>query len=1816
MAEKGAAQRQPNLKQLHRERGRVKGRLTRIETYLNSNRELFTQEVLSVHEENLHHIRDDFKAVQKQIYNTIPDEELDTEEAEEDAFDDRMISATAKIRQMLKHITKHTTQSTGESSQADERLLQVLEVLANKESEPKSRMKLPELTTQTFSGEYADWESFRDVFLCNIHNNSSLSDVQKFQYLKGLLVGKAKSAIKHLKVTNDNYKQAWQVLERRFSKKQNTVEEFIHLFMSQPTLKKQDYKSLRQMYDVALEVINGLNALNCEERDVWLIYIYLNKMDDETKLLWARENKRSEIPTFDKFLEFLDEHCNSLESIQLKPGDSSQLNQQKAADSKGAKPKQQIKAANEKPHSQKSFAIRDSPTCKICAQVGHSVFNCPKFIGVDPQQRLQLVQGARLCTNCFRASHTVESCKSSSCRQCHLLHNTLLHDAFSTNAPAVHKQTVPAEEAPKAVEKQQQSTVPPSQAVDKQATKTSMVLASTMQTSDNSDHTQKEILLPTISLLVMGADRRFYKCRTFYDSCSQPNLITKRFAERAFLQLQTTSLRPLRGVTPHPMEVQHTVTAAIYTKEKKFIASVDFVVVDEIADVQPTALIDVSTLIPSNIQLADPDFNIPGRVDMLLGAQLFWKTLRQGNFGESPEFRETAFGYIVSGTVPVNTNSEACYNVCFLTKQADPLQQQLEKFWTIEEAEEPQTVLSSEEQLCEKHFLENTTRDEHGRFIVRLPTRDNLHSIGDSKQTAFKRFLCVERRLQRNPALKEKYVEFMREYESLGHMRPAPASYTSNQPEIYLPHHAVVKTSSKTTPVRVVFDASARSSTNISLNSTLMVGPKTQEDLFQILLRFRQHTVAVKADIRKMFRQVRVHEDDQNMQRILWRESPDKPIISYLLQTVTYGTASASYLSTRCMQQLIQEDGDDFPLAKEAAARDFYVDDFMSGQDSVENAMELCAQVHSLMKQGGFELTKWMSSHQEVIQQFPHQDHEIETSLGLSPDDTVKALGLKWNPSEDTFSFDTIPSNSKVTKRIILSEISKVYDPLGLLTPVVITAKMLMQTLWQTKIDWDSDIEDPDILQRWTEYQQSIRDISQISIPRCITPHSATHTTQLIAFSDASIKGYAACIYIRTVTPDGEESCRLLCAKSRVAPIKQVTIPRLELCGAVLAVKLIRVVQQSLTCKIDSIHAYTDSMIVLHWLAAENPRKWKTFVANRVSDIQGTLSREHWDYVPSEHNPADIASRGTTARELANHSLWWHGPDLSVCGIQEFQERFPEDEVELEQRVFLTTKKNNRFWEIINQYSRFTKLVRVLAYCKRFIHNKFLCKRDNSERITGPLTVDELHNTKLQIIKASQQQSFPEDIHHLKQGKELSKASRIKSLAPFLDEEGILRVGGRIHKANLNYEQKHQILLHDKHHLTDLIAEKHHAENLHGGHQLVLASIRQQFWPLRGLDVVKRAARKCITCFKCKPQLRHQLMGNLPAERIQYNRPFSRVGIDFCGPFFIKPPLRRSAVVKVYVAVYVCFVTRAVHLELVHDLTSEAFIASLRRFCARRGKPSDIFCDNAKNFVGAAKQISDIHQLLRDEKIQTSISTDSAQQGIRFHFIPPRSPHFGGIWETAVKSFKSHLKRVAGNVVFTLESLETIIVEIEACLNSRPLCPMSNDPQDFTALTPGHFMVGAALNTLPSQDLTHIQQNRLSKWRVNEQILQHFWKRWHREILTSMQQRKKWQQERPNIEKGDLVIIQEDNIPPLKWPLGRVVDVHPGADNRVRVATVQTQDGIYKRAITRLAVLPTGQEGLESEHSPEGAGWYRTDGCHLNGSSEMADSEAANFGND
>ncbi|XP_053597334.1 uncharacterized protein LOC128668418 [Microplitis demolitor] len=316
-------------------------------------------------------------------------------------------------------------------------------------------------------------------------------------------------------------------------------------------------------------------------------------------------------------------------------------------------------------------------------------------------------------------------------------------------------------------------------------------------------------------------------------------------------------------------------------------------------------------------------------------------------------------------------------------------------------------------------------------------------------------------------------------------------------------------------------------------------------------------------------------------------------------------------------------------------------------------------------------------------------------------------------------------------------------------------------------------------------------------------------------------------------------------------------------------------------------------------------------------------------------------------------------------------------------------------------------------------------------------------------------------------------------------------------------------------------------------------------------------------------------MGDLPSYRVEQARPFHRVGVDYCGPLFIKERrFRNRQKLKVYVAVYVCMSTKAVHLELVSDLTTEAFLASLKRFFSRRGLSSDIYSDNGSNFVGASRELQELYTLINSPAHKKSIQQYAAEQNINWHFIPPRAPHFGGLWEAAVKSFKNHLIRTVGDTLLTFEQLETYITEIEAILNSRPISPLSSDPNDLLPLTPGHFLIGGPLTSFPQVDFTDTNSNRLSAWQHAQQLKQHFWKRWYKEYLHQLITRVSDSKNPDNIQVGSLVLISEDNLPPLKWALGRVISVHPGADGVVRVATLKTASGEYKRCVKRLCPLP------------------------------------------
>lgn len=394
--------------------------------------------------------------------------------------------------------------------------------------------------------------------------------------------------------------------------------------------------------------------------------------------------------------------------------------------------------------------------------------------------------------------------------------------------------------------------------------------------------------------------------------------------------------------------------------------------------------------------------------------------------------------------------------------------------------------------------------------------------------------------------------------------------------------------------------------------------------------------------------------------------------------------------------------------------------------------------------------------------------------------------------------------------------------------------------------------------------------------------------------------------------------------------------------------------------------------------------------------------------------------------------------------------------------------------------------------------------------------------------------------------------------------------------AALTYDRKHPILLPNNHAITNLIIHYYHISHGHAGTQATLNVLRQKYWPINGKMLVKSFIRRCIVCFRASPTIPSYEMGNLPKHRVTYIRPFLTTGVDYCGPFFIKAQkLRNTKRVKCYVTIFVCFATKAVHLELVSDLTTDAFIAALRRFFARRGKSKDMYSDNGTNFVGANRELREIYKITKSETHNELIKHYLVDNDINWHFNSPRAPHFGGLWEAAVKSLKRHTTRLLHNTTLTYEAFTTCLAEIEAILNSRPITPLSSDPSDLNALTPGHFLIGDAITSIPERDFSDTKPGRLSNWQHIQQIRQHFWSRWHREYLNELTVRQKWHRHQDiDIKEGMLVIIKEDNVPPLYWPLGRIVSVQPGEDGTVRVVTVKTAHGTYKRATKRIAPLP------------------------------------------
>ncbi|XP_058803914.1 uncharacterized protein LOC131671475 [Phymastichus coffea] len=451
--------------------------------------------------------------------------------------------------------------------------------------------------------------------------------------------------------------------------------------------------------------------------------------------------------------------------------------------------------------------------------------------------------------------------------------------------------------------------------------------------------------------------------------------------------------------------------------------------------------------------------------------------------------------------------------------------------------------------------------------------------------------------------------------------------------------------------------------------------------------------------------------------------------------------------------------------------------------------------------------------------------------------------------------------------------------------------------------------------------------------------------------------------------------------------------------------------------------------------------------------------------------------------------------------------------------------------------------------------------------------------SEISIVKSMQQERFPNELRKLSQtSNSFKRGTSFDNLAPFIGDDKVIRVGGRLNKSQLPYNQRHPILLPQNHHITDLIIRQTHLSNLHAGISTTLYAVRNKFFILNGKNQVRRVIRRCVDCIRQKPPIAHAQMGNLPEPRVSESPAFDRTGVDFFGPLLIKEKAHRNkSFLKVYGCVFVCLASKAVHIELALDLSAQGFLDAFDRFTCRRGLPSHMYSDNGTNFVGANRELQELYDLFESPEFRKQVGENGIAKRVEWHFNPPLSPHYGGLWEAAVKSFKHHLKGVL-NQQLTYEQLETFLIKIEAILNSRPLCVLSADPNDPLAVTPAHLLIGRPINVLPEKSLLSVPDNRLSTSKFMIKARQNFWNKWHKEYLHELQIRQKWQTSNSTLQPGMIVLLMDDLSHCAKWPLGVVLEVFPGSDSIARVASVKTSSGVYKRNITRLCVLPVVQD--------------------------------------
>ena len=1658
----------------------------------------------------------------------------------------------------------------------------------------KGGVKVKPMDVPEFSGKTEDWASFFRLFKSSIHDNPDLETSTKLHHLVQALkdpVQKTTYAERMDEV--DAYNKLIKELTAKYDKPRWMHRNYCQK-LKDLTTNQHNREGLTQLVGQVTQIYSGLQRLKATDAKHILTSLTESIMDVKLKELWyQRTDTIKETPPIEDLLEFITAQANQLEEVPskiAKPGKDHYFDKKKIQQSKykGSShvtvptSSQRSKPARQQQNVYSGQAENTNYTCSVC-QEGHLLFYCPLFKAYTITQRKEHIVAHKLCWNCMKPHHVAADCNSSyRCKAagCGKKHNTMLHEERPT-APTHQTNTVIH--------------------------------------SDDEEELQ-DCLLMTSQVTVVGPTGKYLAVRALLDSGSTISILATRVMK--YLKLKDTGKTvSISGVSSSSTNRRHPLAAVILNSEYKpdwnikvMVAGMDKVT-KQLPQQEATTVRNLQHI--KDLVLADENFDQPGNIELLLGQdvcrQLFLPGIKRGTKRE-PEAWHTVFGWTITGNYSTCSKAASQTAITHTVSTTPDLELStdvlLQKFFVLEEPPAPKKKnLSTTEEQVEKHF-EETHRyvAEENRYMVRLPRVDDSLTLGESKTTAINRARSNERSLIRKGKLQD-FQAVMAEYVELNHSQKVNQQMKITGAEsYYMPIHSVIKESSSSTKLRAVFDASARTTNQISLNDLLAVGPTLHPPLDHILLNFRSYAVALTGDITKMYREVLLHPLDQALHRYIWKKDSEEDWSEYQMKRVTFGVTASPYLAVRVLQQVAHEFGKDLPKAQWHILQSFYVDDLMGGADSEKEAVELYEDLNKILQKASFTLKKWRSSSTKVLQQIPGKMQEklpLQDLVDMHSASYPKALGVTWNSRKDSMSISTNISEDYVaSKRGIISDIARTFDVLGWVSPVILPMKILYKEVWKTGVDWDDNIEKEQEGKHRT-WREELPSLSDIDIPRHYFQGKVPVTKELHGYSDASEAAFGAVIYIRATYPSGPPSTKLVISKTRISPPKTRTIPQLELCGAHLLAKLMTTTRETLGIPLESCFANSDSTVVLAWID-QAPHKYQLYVANRLSQTTAMLPAKAWKFVPTQFNPADVATRGATVTELKNHDLWWQGPPWLLEDPVQYPEQ-PKEAIYQKLRHSGLKKKevvvNTAVREacLEDSFNSYKKLIRVVCWLKRL--GQF-----GRTKIKNPdlyLTTAEAKAASDVLITRSQQRSFSEELRRMTADppQEISQRSTILTLRPMVDDKGILRIGGRLNHTKLPEYQKHPILISADDPFSKLLFLHYHLQLGHCGPSALLAHSGNVFYVKGGKRLARSVCSKCIKCRMAAVRASTQLLGQLPPARVEPNYVFLHTGLDLAGPFYIrKGHTRRPVFIKSYLIIFVCFCTKAVHLELASDQTKEAFLAALDRFVSRRGLPLHIYSDHGANFMGARNELLKYYHLIKSADWQESISSFSFDYEITWHTIPQRAPHFGGLWESAVKSAKYHIKRVVAGYKFTFEELYTVFCKVESYLNSRPLGPItSHDLDGSSPLTPAHFLLGRSARAYPRKPVTS-NPTILQRWEKCLQASQHFWSRWSQEYLQQLQKATKWHKKKKNFEVGDLVMLTDGKEFGCQWTMAKIVSVFPGKDGLVRSVDVQvehvivpkdshskedfakklkTRTAIYRRPITKLSMLLAADEGPE-----------------------------------